>query len=224
MAEKTKVDKQVWEKLDEAVSAAHRGDWKEAFEDLSHARFLLFDEEDIYREPLVGKFDDGFALAWRMWRRAEEGDDGRLQDKRAAKRFASIVEDIRELIENPRGEKAKPPTAPQSPRDARLWDMAKYIVKDEYGDEVDEDSERFWELVSGIYRRMKLRLGGMEREKVQQIVEKLREEHGKLPQAGKGSKTHEKIERLKERMREELRKAIERVLRGILQEDIWGRR
>ncbi len=208
------VDKQVWEKLDEAIEAAERGDWQEAFEDLSHARFLLFDEEDIYREPLVDKFDSAMELAWRQWRRSEQKGKP-VKNEEAKRRLEKIVDSIRTLIENPRGEKANPPKAPQSPRDARLWDMAKYIVKDEYP-EVEEGSERFWELVSGIFRRMKLRLGGLERKKVEEIVERLREKHGKLPQAGEGAKALKEIERLKEKIRESLRKAIADAIRELL--------
>jgi hypothetical protein len=73
--------------------------------------------------------------------------------------------------------------------------MAKRIVKDEYRD-VEEDSEQFWQIVSRIFTRMKLRLGGAREEVVEKIVEELREKHGKLP---KGAKTAKEIERLKEK-------------------------
>jgi hypothetical protein len=76
--------------------------------------------------------------------------------------------------------------------------MAKRIVKDEYRD-VEEDSEQFWQIVSRIFTRMKLRLGGAREEVVERIVEELREKHGKLPGAGKGAKTAKEIERLKEK-------------------------
>lgn len=196
-------------KLDEAVRAAKNGDGKEAFEDLSAARFHLFDE-DCYTEPLVNRFDDALDVAWRLWRE-------RLSANEAASRLSKIVERIKELIENPEGEKANPPTRVKTERDARLWDMAKWLVSDEYP-EVEEDSERYWELVSGIFTRLKLRLGGLAAKKVDEIVEELREKYGKLPPAGEGSKHVREIEELKEKVREALRKALLRATINTLQE------
>ncbi len=159
----------------------------EALEDFAIARFYLFDHES-YTEPLVNAFDDLMEIAWNAYK-------GRKYSKERAR---ELVRRILKLIENPRGERAEPPRRVDSPRDARLWEMAKRIVKDEYKD-VEEDTEQFWRLVSRIFTRMKLRLGGAREEVVEKIVEELREKHGKLPGAGKGAKTTKEVERLKEK-------------------------
>jgi len=185
------------EKLDEALRAAERGDGKEAFEDLSAARFHLFDE-DCYTEPLVNRFDDALDIAWRLWRE-------RISASRATSRLRTIIDSIKELIENPKGEKANPPNRVKTERDARLWDLAKWLVSDEYP-EVDEGSERYWTLVSGIFTRLKLRLGGMDAKKVDEIVEKLQEKFGKLPPAGKHSKSSKEVEKVVEEVAQLIRK------------------
>jgi hypothetical protein len=171
-------------KLEEGLKALSEGNGLEALEDLATARFYLFDH-DSYTEPLVNAFDDLMDMAWNAYK-------GRKYSKERAR---EIVQRILRLIENPRGERAEPPRRVDSPRDARLWEMAKRIVKDEYRD-VEEDSEQFWQIVSRIFTRMKLRLGGAREEVVEKIVEELREKHGKLP---KGAKTAKEIERLKEK-------------------------
>jgi len=102
-----------------------------------------------------------------------------------------LVRKIENLIENPRGEMAEPPRRVKTPRDARLWEMAKRIVKDEYR-EAKEDSEQFWSIVSRVFTRMKLRLGGLSEKKVEKIVEELREKYGRLPTAEKAEKLKEK--------------------------------
>lgn len=192
--------KTVKTKLDEALKAARRGDGKEAFEDLSAARFRLFDE-DCYTERLISAFDDGLDVAWRLWR-------GKLSKKEAASKLEGIVERIERLIEKPEGEKARPPARVKTERDARLWDMAKWLVDDEYPD-VKEDTERYWKLVSGIFTRLKLRLGGMESEDVDKIVNELKEKYGKLPPAGENSKARKELEELK-------MKYVEKLLKGFL--------
>lgn len=197
------------EKLDEAVRAAQKGDGKEAFEDLSAARFFLFDE-DCYTEPLVNRFDDALDVAWRLWRDKLSADE-------AAARLRKLTNRIKELIEKPEGEKARPPTRVKTVRDARLWDMAKWLVSDEYPD-VKEDSERYWELVSGIFTRLKLRLGGLDAKKVDEIVESLREKYGKLPPAGERSKATREIEEMKEQLRDLLYKALLRATINNLRE------
>jgi hypothetical protein len=174
-------------KLEEGLKALSEGDGLEALEDFATARFYLFDHE-CYTKPLVNAFDDLMEIAWNAYK-------GRKYSKERAR---EIAQRILRLIENPRGERAEPPRRVDSPRDARLWEMAKRIVKDEYKD-VDEDSEQFWRLVSRIFTRMKLRLGGAREEVVEKIVEELREKHGKLPAAGKGAKTAKEVERLKEK-------------------------
>jgi hypothetical protein len=75
--------------------------------------------------------------------------------------------------------------------------MAKRIVKDNYRD-MDEDSEKFWALVSRIFTRMKLRLGGMAEKDVEKIISELREKFGALPSAGWRSKAEHLVEKLKE--------------------------
>jgi hypothetical protein len=174
-------------KLEEGLKALSEGDGLEALEDFAIARFYLFDH-DSYTEPLVNAFDDLMEIAWNAYK-------GRKYSKERAR---EIVRRILRLIENPRGERAEPPRRVDSPRDARLWEMAKRIVKDEYKD-VEEDSEQFWRLVSRIFTRMKLRLGGAREEVVEKIVQELREKYGKLPAAGKGAKTAKEVERLKEK-------------------------
>lgn len=174
-------------KLEEGLKALSAGDGLEALEDFAIARFYLFDH-DSYTEPLVNAFDDLMDIAWNAYK-------GRKYSKERAR---EVVQRILRLIESPRGERAEPPRRVDSPRDARLWEMAKRIVKDEYKD-VEEDTEQFWRLVSRIFTRMKLRLGGAREKVVERIVEELREKHGKLPGAGKGAKTAKEVERLKEK-------------------------
>jgi len=174
-------------KLEEGLKALSDGKGLEALEDFATARFYLFDH-DSYTEPLVNAFDDLMEIAWDAYK-------GRKYSKERAR---ELVRRILRLIESPRGERAEPPRRVDSPRDARLWEMAKRIVKDEYKD-VEEDTEQFWRLVSRIFTRMKLRLGGTREEVVEKIVEELREKHGKLPGAGKGSKAAKEVERLKEK-------------------------
>jgi hypothetical protein len=174
-------------KLEEGLKALSAGDGLEALEDFAIARFYLFDH-DSYTEPLVNAFDDLMDMAWNVYK-------GRKYSKERAR---EIVQRILRLIESPRGKRAEPPRRVDSPRDARLWEMAKRIVKEEYKD-VEEDSEQFWRLVSRIFTRMKLRLGGAREEAVEKIVEELQEEHGKLPSVGKGAKTAKEVERLKEK-------------------------
>jgi hypothetical protein len=174
-------------KLEEGLKALSDGNGLEALEDFAIARFYLFDH-DSYTEPLVNAFDDLMDMAWSAYK-------GRKYSKERAR---EVAQRILRLIESPRGNRAEPPRRVESPRDARLWEMAKRIVKDEYRD-IEEDSERFWQVVSRIFTRMKLRLGGAREEAVEKIVSELREEHGKLPAAGKGSKTAKEVERLKEK-------------------------
>ena len=174
-------------KLEEGLKALSEGNGLEALEDFAIARFYLFDH-DNYTEPLVNTFDDLTDIAWSAYK-------GRKYSKERAR---ELVQRILKLIESPRGNRAEPPRRVDSPRDARLWEMAKRIVKDEYRD-IEEDSERFWQVVSRIFTRMKLRLGGAAEEAVEKIVSELREEHGKLPAAGKGAKTAKEVERLKEK-------------------------
>jgi hypothetical protein len=171
-------------KLEEGLKALSEGDGLEALEDFATARFYLSDH-DSYTKPLVNAFDDLMEIAWNAYK-------GRKYSKERAR---ELVRRVLRLIENPRGERAEPPRRVDSPRDARLWEMAKLIVKDEYRD-VEEDSEQFWQIVSRIFTRMKLRLGGAREEVVEKVVEELREKHGKLP---KGAKTAKEIERLKEK-------------------------
>jgi hypothetical protein len=171
-------------KLEEGLKALSGGDGLEALEDFATARFYLFGH-DSYTEPLVNAFDGLMDIMWNAYK-------GRKYSKERAR---ELVQRILRLIENPRGERAEPPRRVDSPRDARLWEMAKRIVKDEYRD-VEEDSERFWQIVSRIFTRMKLRLGGAREEAVEKIVEELREKHGELP---KGAKTAKEVERLKEK-------------------------
>jgi hypothetical protein len=80
--------------------------------------------------------------------------------------------------------------------------MAKRIVKDNYRD-MDEDSEKFWALVSRIFTRMKLRLGGMAEKDVEKIISELREKFGALPSAGRGSKAERLVGKLKGAHRDE---------------------
>jgi hypothetical protein len=174
-------------KLEEGLKALSEGNGLEALEDFAIARFYLFDH-DSYTEPLVNAFDDLLDMAWSAYK-------GRKYSKERAR---EVAQRILRLIESPRGNRAEPPRRVDSPRDARLWEMAKRIVKDEYRD-IEEDSERFWQVVSRIFTRMKLRLGGAAEEAVEKIVSELREEHGKLPAAGKGAKTAKEVERLKEK-------------------------
>jgi hypothetical protein len=169
------------------LKALSEGNGLEALEDFAIARFYLFDHES-YTEPLVNAFDDLMDIAWNAYK-------GRKYSKERAR---EIAQRILKLIENPRGERAHPPRRVDSPRDARLWEMAKRIVKDEYKD-VEEDTEQFWRLVSRIFTRMKLRLGGAREKVVEEIVGELREKYGKLPGAGKGAKTAKEVERLKEK-------------------------
>jgi hypothetical protein len=174
-------------KLEEGLKALSEGNGLEALEDFATARFYLFDH-DSYTKPLVNAFDDLMEIAWNAYK-------GRKYSKERAR---ELVRRIMRLIESPRGERAEPPRRVDSPRDARLWEMAKCIVKDEYKD-VEEDTEQFWRLVSRIFTRMKLRLGGAREEVVERIVEELREKYGELPGAGRGAKTAKEIERLKEK-------------------------
>jgi len=174
-------------KLEEGLKALSEGNGLEALEDFAIARFYLFDH-DSYTEPLVNTFDDLMDMAWSAYK-------GRKYSKERAR---EVAQRILRLIESPRGNRAEPPRRVDSPRDARLWEIAKRIVKDEYRD-IEEDSERFWQVVSRIFTRMKLRLGGAAEEAVEKIVSELREEHGKLPAAGKGAKTAKEVERLKEK-------------------------
>ena len=163
------------------MKALLQGDGLEALEDFATARFYLFDC-DCYREPLVNAFDDLMDIAWRAYK----------GEKVSKEKARQLVRKVEGLMENPRGEMAEPPKRVKTPRDARLWEMAKRIVKDEYR-EVKEDSEQFWSIVSRVFTRMKLRLGGLSEEKVEKIVEELREKYGKLPTAEKAKKLKEKV-------------------------------
>ena len=162
------------------MKALLQGDGLEALEDFATARFYLFDC-DCYREPLVNAFDDLMDMAWR----AHKGE------KVSKEKARQLVRKVEGLMENPRGEMAEPPKRVKTPRDARLWEMAKRIVKDEYR-EAKEDSEQFWSIVSRVFTRMKLRLGGLSEKKVEKIVEELREKYGRLPTAEKAEKLKEK--------------------------------
>jgi hypothetical protein len=171
-------------KLEEGLKALSEGNGLEALEDFATARFYLFDH-DSYTEPLVNAFDDLMDMAWSAYK-------GRKYSKERAR---EVAQRISKLIESPRGNRAEPPRRVDSPRDARLWEVAKRIVKDEYRD-VEEDSGRFWQIVSRIFTRMKLRLGGAREKVVESIVEELREKHGELP---KGAKAAKEVERLREK-------------------------
>lgn len=200
-------DRKVFELLSDAIQHAKAGKGKDAFDDLARARYYLMDDEEVYREPLVNAFDRAFKAAWKIYKAEEAGKDPNPDWVRTIERE---VERIEELIENPRGEKANPPTRVKSPRDSRLWSMAQMIVNDEYP-EIEEGSERYWALVSRIFTRMKLRLGGLKEKKVEEIVEELREKYGELPSPG--GKKGKDVLRLKERaLREELKKLLLRLV------------
>jgi len=177
--------------LAEGLRRLAEGKALEALEDFATARFYLFDR-DSYREPLVNAFDDLMDLAWR----AHKGE------KISKERARQLVRRIERLIDHPEGKMAEPPRRVKTPRDARLWEMAKRIVKDNYRD-IEEDSEKFWALVSRIFTRMKLRLGGMAEKDVEKIVSELQEKFGTLPSAGRGSKAERLVEKLKETYRGE---------------------
>lgn len=177
--------------LAEGLRRLAEGEALEALEDFATARFYLFDR-DSYREPLVNAFDDLMDLAWR----AHKGE------KISKERARQLVRRIERLIDHPEGKMAEPPRRVKTPRDARLWEMAKRIVKDNYRD-IEEDSEKFWALVSRIFTRMKLRLGGMAEKDVEKIVSELQEKFGTLPSAGRGSKAERLVEKLKETYRGE---------------------
>jgi hypothetical protein len=167
-------------KLEEGLKALSEGKGIDALGDIAVARFYLFGHES-YTEPLVNAFDDLLDMAWSAYKRR----------KYSKERAREVAQRILKLIKSPRGNRAEPPRRVNSPRDARLWEMAKRIVKDEYKD-VKDDSEQFWKLVSRIFTRMKLHLGGAAEEVVEDIVEELQKKHGKLPDGSK------EVERLKE--------------------------
>jgi plasmid stabilization system protein ParE len=177
--------------LERGLKHLSEGRALDALEDFAVARFRLFDH-DSYREPLVNAFDDLMDLAWR----AHKGEKVSLE------RARQLVRRIERLIDHPEGKMAEPPRRVKTPRDARLWEMAKRIVKDNYRD-IEEDSEKFWALVSRIFTRMKLRLGGMAEKDVEKIISELQEKFGALPSAGRGSKAERLVEKLKEAYRGE---------------------
>jgi len=185
-------------KLREGIKNLKARKGEEAFEDFAAVKFYLMDE-DCYTETLLNALDKLLDAAWRL----HDDPDAKINMADIEKTAARVEE----LIDNPRGEKATPPVRVKTVRDARLWEAAKRIVNDNYKG-VDEDSKRYWALVSRIFTRMRLRLGGLQEEVVEKIVEELQEEEGKLPPAGEGSKGARRIAELKEKVREMLLKAL----------------
>lgn len=137
--------------MEEIVRYAREGKGREAFEALARLKWELMHDEDVYREPLVLALDRAFKAAWKIWQAGERGEKPKQAWVDAVERE---VNRIAELIENPRGEKANPPTRVKSARDCFLWMRAQMMVLDEYPD-VEEGSERFWRLVSGLFTRLK---------------------------------------------------------------------
>ena len=177
--------------LESGLKHLSEGRALDALEDFAAARFHLFGH-DSYREPLVNAFDDLVDLAWR----AHKGE------KVSMERARQLAHRIERLIDHPEGKIAEPPRRVKTRRDARLWEVAKRIVKDNYRN-IKEDSEKFWALVSRIFTRMKLRVGGMAEKDVEKIISELQEKFGALPSAGRGSKAEHLVEKLKEAYRSE---------------------
>ncbi len=186
----------MWQqKLFEGLQALRQGKALAAFEDFSAARFYLMRNKEAYRVPLVVAFDTLLDIAWR-------GRQGKITAAQL-KKAEQIVERIKGLVEKPRGEQATPPRRVKTVRDARLWDAAKYLVDEQYP-HIPSDSDRYWQLVSRVFSRMKLRLGGMQRDHVEPIIRALQTKYGKLPPVPKGSKQHRIIRRMKELVIKEL--------------------
>jgi len=189
-------------KIEEGARNLKAGKGEEAFEDFAAAKFYLIDE-DAYREPLLNTLDELMDMAWKVMQGEEKGKKIEVKSGKVDE----LTKRALRLIASPRGERARPPVRVKTARDARLWEAAKRIVEDNYP-EVEVDSDRYWALVSRIFTRMRLRLGGLPEREVEKIVEELREKEGKLPPAGEGAKGKEKIEELKRKVREQLLKAL----------------
>lgn len=157
------------EKLEEAEKQISKKNWREAFEDISAAKYYLM-ETDVYTEPLVDAFEAALNVAWKLLR----GKGGSIRTLR------NHLKRIKELIEKPKGKKARYPTRVATVRDARLWEAAKRLVTEEYGLTEDKDEEKYWALVSRIFTRMRYRLGGLAEEKVERFLEEIRTKEGKL--------------------------------------------
>lgn len=163
-------------KLKEAMKALDKEDFREAFEDISLVRYYVM-ETPYHTTHLVEKvFDPLMDALWDLWQRGNELSERRRTELvRKAKRLMGEME---ECLEEPRGkEKANPPTRVKTPRDARLWEVAKRVVRDQYG---DEDEEKYWAIVSRVFTRMKIRAGGRPEEEVERAVKYLQEKYGEV--------------------------------------------
>lgn len=184
------------EKLKEARRALDRGDYREAFEDVAAARFYIM-ETDAHTKPLVDDtFDPLMDTLWELWQHSE-GKEKSWFERRVA-RAKKLIDRMEELIDNPRGRKANPPTRVKTVRDARLWEMAKRTVLDQYKGLDEEDEEKYWAIVSRVFTRMKIRAGGRPEKEVEEAVRYLQEKYGEVVPA-----TEKRKKELEEKVWEE---------------------
>jgi len=184
-------------KLDEARKALKEGNFREAFEDVSAARFYVMelevDGKPVHTKHLVERiFDPLMDNLWELWQHEDELTERRKDQ--LIRRSLELIDDMEEAIDNPKGERAQPPTRVQTVRDARLWEMAKRIVLDEYGEDLDE--ETYWKITSRVFTRMKIRAGGRPEEEVERAVKYLQEKYGKVvpvPRKGRRKKEVEEV-------------------------------
>jgi len=190
-------------KLNEARKALRSRNFKEAFEDVSAARFYIMelevDDKPVHTEHLVERiFDPLMDNLWELWQHDDELSEQRKDQ--LVRRSLELIDDMEEAIDNPKGKKAQPPTRVHTVRDARLWEIAKRTVKEQYG---DRDDEKFWSIVSRVFTRMKIRAGGRPEEEVERAVQYLQEKHGKvipIPKKGRRRKEIEEVMENKRRM------------------------
>jgi len=142
-------------------------------------------DTDAHTKPLVDDtFDPLMDILWDLWQHGEDRSERSI--RRSVERALKLIDRMEELIENPKGERARPPTRVATPRDARLWEVAKRVVAEHYG---DEDEEKYWAIVSRVFTRMKIRAGGRPEEDVERAVKYLQEKYGRVvPATGKKEK------------------------------------
>lgn len=150
-------------KLDEALKQLKKKNPREAFEDIAAAKFYLIGT-DAYREPLLEAIDVALDECWK-------GIQGK---KYSVSKIEEAIAKVKKLIDEPRGEKGRPPTVVETVRDARLWEAAKRITAENYS--FDEDDERFWAVTNRIFHRMKYRLGGLPEKEVEAFLKRVKEE------------------------------------------------
>lgn len=164
------------EKLKEAKKALEKGDFREAFEDIALVRFYVM-ETDYHTTHFVEEvFDPLMDALWELWQRGDELTDRRKEE--LIRKAEKLMDEMEECLKEPKGrKKANPPTRVDTPRDARLWEVAKRTVRDQYG---DEDEEKYWAIVSRVFTRMKIRAGGRPEEEVERAVRYLQEKYGEV--------------------------------------------